>query len=206
MILKHDSGLWQRLVAQDLVAIGGPKMFLGMGPVDVIYSDPPWSPGNEKWWRRHAKFDPPKDYTNLLRAWCTCASQCGALHVFVEQSIIDAHRQMLLDTVDDCASWSLPLIESWVTKYGSPKRENMLLHFGDERLDADPSGLSGVTMTKTVIDALGLPPGATIGDPCAGFGMVSRLSHHAGYNFIGTELNQVRLDRAIGWLHRKGYR
>lgn len=205
--LFNDNGLSQKLAIVDLTKPEGPEIFHSLGPADVIYSDPPWSPGNEKWWRRYAKVSPPLAYTNLLMAWCKCVTGCLANDVFVEQSIIDSHRKMLTDVIKTTSSWRLGnVLEQWVTRYGSPKRDNVLMHFGTKPLQVDPTGLSGVTMTKTVILALGLSHGSIIGDPCTGLGMTSRIAHMAGCNFIGTELNADRLNKTIAWLKKHGYR
>ena len=198
----------QRLAVADLTADGaGVLDGLRDGrPVAVVYSDPPWSPGNEKWWRRRAGAAPPVAYTALLDGWCRAVAACRPEHVFCEQSIHAGHRQQLLDAVARCPGWTLPLLEQWEVRYGSPKRPNVLLHFGREALRTDPSGMSGEPMTRRVLEGLALPAGAVAADPCTGLGMTSRMAHEFGLSFIGTELDPARLARTRGWLEKRGYR
>lgn len=208
----HSNGPVQQLAVADLVN-GGDRVFLSMTPsgIPVIYSDPPWNPGNEKWWRRHAGFDPPNGYDVLLDTWCATVAACHPEHVFCEQSFNDRHRAMFVDAVDRCPGWDLPLLEEWTVYYGSPgshgcSRPNALLHFGRVPLATDPSDLRGIHMTRCVFEGLSYPPGSTVGDPCIGKGMTSRLAHEQGWNCVGIELNGKRLDFAIRWLLKKGYR
>lgn len=210
--LRHPAGTWQRLAVADLLA-GGGEVFASLagGRVAVVYSDPPWNPGNEKWWRRHAGADPPRNYDDLLDAWCGCVAACPLLeHVFCEQSVNPRHRAMLDAAVARCPGWRLPLLEEWTVYYGSPgsrgcSRPNRLLHFGHRPLRTEPSGLRGEAMTLRVFDGFDLPEGTVVGDPCVGKGMTSRVAHARGWSCVGTELNPRRLAVAAAWLRARGY-
>lgn len=209
---RHPLGMVQRLAVADLLCGGGDALVgLARGrQVAVVYSDPPWNPGNEKWWRRHAGAEPPEDYDHLLDAWCRVIATLGPEHVFVEQSTNARHRGLLIAAVERCPGWRLPLVEEWTVYYGSPgsrscARPNVLLHFGHEPLRGDPTGLRGEAMTACVFDALALPRGALVADPCMGKGMTSRQAHRCGLDAIGTELASHRLDRTIEWLEKQGY-
>jgi hypothetical protein len=207
-MLVHESGTSARLAVADLTR-GGVEIFRSLLPsvgARIVYSDPPWNPGNEKYWRRYAGQDPPTNYRAFLDAWCACAASCGADHIFCEQSVIDAHRTMLLDAVDRCPDWTLPLLEQWTVLYGSPKRPNVLLHFGRDRLTTDPSGMAGVKMTSRVFDGVSIEAGMTVADPCTGLGTTARVAHTHGCSFVGTELNPARLARTEAWLRGHGYR
>lgn len=196
------------MVTCDL-CIDGTTVFQEILRVDsskhIVYSDPPWNPGNEKWWRRHAKLDPPIAYDRFLDAWCECVALCNATHIFCEQSINQKHRQLMLAATERCKKWQLPLIEEWTVFYGNPRRPNTLMHFGNDPLKEDPSGLNGETMVAKVFGALPLTPGDTIVDPCIGLGTTSRQAHKHGFNCIGSELNPKRLERTIAWLTKHGY-
>lgn len=48
--------------------------------------------------------------------------------------------------------------------------------------------------------------GTVVADPCTGFGRTSRIAHEFGSNFVGTELDERRLNRAVKWLIDRGYR
>ena len=200
-------GLVQRVAVADLTINGLETLntLRGDSPVEVVYSDPPWSPGNEKWWRRYNKVPPPTSYDAFLDGWCCCVASCRPAHVLVEQSVNPSHHNMLLAAIERCASWGLPLVERFTCCYGNPKRPNVLMHFGGAPLQSDPTGLAGEGMSRTAFEGLALIPGMTVVDPCTGLGMTSRLAHHFGLNFVGTELNPARLDRTIQWLLRHGY-
>lgn len=205
----------QRLAVTDLTK-GGAETFAALldgRRAEIVYSDPPWNPGNEKYWRRFAGEDVPKSYDALLDGWCRCVALARPDHVFVEQSVNSAHKAMLLRAVERCAGWTLPFLEEWVCQYGAPKRPNALLHFGTERLTTDPGGMSGVAMVRTVFE--GLPSfrlrGSAsetltlVADPCMGLGTTSRVAHIMGLSCIGTELNPKRLEVTIGRLLKSGY-
>lgn len=213
----HPHGLTQRLAVADLLAGAGAALIAEAdGPTDIVYSDPPWNPGNEKWWRRHAGVEPPERYEALLDAWCACVANLAPQHVFCEQSVNPRHRALFTDAVSRCDAWTLPLLEEWTVYYGSPGsrscvRPNVLLHFGAQHLPTDPSGLRGEGMTRRVFEGL-MMLGHTlpahrgeIVDPCMGKGMTSRMAAEFGCDCLGTELNPKRLDYTIRWLMRHGY-
>ena len=178
---------------------------LGGRRAAVVYSDPPWNPGNEKYWRRYAGEAPPSAYDELLDGWCRCVVHAQPMHVFVEQSVNPAHKAMLLRAIERCEGWRLPFVEEWVCQYGSPKRPNALLHFGPGPLGVDPSGMSGRALVKTVLGAVVVAPGSLVVDPCMGLGTTSYVSHLLDLDCAGTELNPARLERTIGKLIAAGY-
>lgn len=206
----HASGLTQRLAAVDLME-GGVEVLASMlrGPVAVLYSDPPWTPANEKYWRTMAKLPPSRGYLSLLDAWCRAAVLCRPQHLLVEHSALPDSKQYLLDAIGRCEGWTLPFVEEWEVLYGSPRRPNALLHYGPVPLPTNPSGIYGEPMTRRVFEGLAqlglLGAGRTVVDPCTGLGMTSRMAHAFGCNFVGTELNPKRLERTVSWLLKRGY-
>lgn len=205
--LRHPDGMTQQLAVADLLVDGGMCLSaLASGHVDIVYSDPPWSPGNEKWWRQHAGLEPPESYDHLLDAWCAAVAILRPRHVFCEQSVNPAHQGMFLTAVGRCRGWSLPLRQTWTIIYGAPRRPNALLHFGWCAVAANPDGMSGPAILREVLLAARVDAGTTIADPCTGLGTTSRVAHELGCHFVGTELNAQRLGRTAGWLLRHGYR
>lgn len=206
---RHPSGRVQRLAAADLLR-GGVAVLLAMadGPADVVYSDPPWNPGNEKWWRRHAGEDPPRSYDAFLDAWCSVVAALAPRHVFVEQSVNPEHQGLLLRAVERTSGWRLPFRERWIVQYGHPKRPNALLHFGHPAIDTNPSELSGPELLRVVFTGIRLVSmdRPLVADPCTGLGTTSRVAHEFGADFVGTELNPKRMERTIDWLLKHGYR
>jgi hypothetical protein len=204
---------WQLLAVADLVN-GGSDTLLSMIPYRspvLFYSDPPWNPGNEKWWRRHAGQEPPKAYGELLTEWCRCASETKPFAVLCEQSANDKHRGLFTAQVAKTSEWNLPLLREYTVHYGSPagascRRPNVLLHYGTTVLTTDPTGMHGEAMTRCVFEGLVFPTGTVIVDPCTGNGMTSRMAHYFDCDFVGTELNSKRLDYTISWLLKHGYK
>lgn len=198
----------QRLAVADLTTTDGLATFVALLDgltVSIVYSDPPWNPGNEKYWRRYAGAEPPRGYDRLLDAWCRCVVACAPEHVLVEQSVNAAHKQLLLDAIARCEGWVLPFLEEWTVMYGSPRRPNALLHFGREKLTTNPTGMHGIGMTRVVFHGLTLRPGTAVADPCMGLGTTSRVAHEFGMSCIGTELNEARLGKTVERLRKLGY-
>ncbi|HEX6940910.1 MAG TPA: hypothetical protein VF158_15945 [Longimicrobiales bacterium] len=209
--------LKQVLAVADLHDVATPALLeemIGMvgGRCHAVYSDPPWNPGNEKYWRNHANAPRTPGYDAFLDAWCAAAGvaiRCGATDVLCEQSANEAHWGLMVAAAGR-AAWprALPLLEWWEVQYGgsSSARPNTLLHFGGKPLSVSPWGMSGEAMTIRACAGLHLPAGAVLMDPCIGQGMTSRVAHYFGWNCVGTELNPARLQKTVEWLKRQGYR
>lgn len=183
------------------------------GYVRLVYSDPPWNPGNATYWRTHAGREPCDSYRGFVDAWSAFSMEAisrGATDIFTEQSCNGEHRGYVLDAIDRIGDWPLRLIEEWTVYYGSPgskscSRPNVLLHFGHHSIRTNPEGMVGEPMTIRAMAGLDIIPGDWILDQCIGKGMTSRVAHYFDCNCIGTELNQKRLDKTILWLKKQGY-
>ena len=208
-------GLTQILLNADLedpVTLSAVRSALP-GAVSLVYSDPPWNPGNATYWRTHAGAMPCASYDRFLDAWVSVVAECqarGTTDVLSEWSANDRHRQMALDAVARNLAWRLPLLEQWTVYYGSPgsasvRRPNVLLHFGRMPLTTAPTGMAGEPMTIRACAGLRLAPGSWVVDPCMGKGMTSRMAHYFGWNCVGVEINAKRLAAARAWLRRQGY-
>jgi len=182
--------------------------------IEVVYSDPPWNPGNRKYWRTHADAEHDGTYGEFLSSWCGIVGECiqnrGTQHVFTEQSFDDEDRMSFTNTVRMTESWALPLQNKYKVFYGSPgsrsrQNPNMLLHFGNTELTTDPTGLDGEPMTIRACAGIDVPPGATVFDPCIGKGMTSRMAMYYQWDCIGTEINPDRLGKTITWLERHDF-
>lgn len=205
----------QKLACWDLEAADTPAVVTALLPPTcaLVYSDPPWNPGNATYWRTHAGLRPCFSYPRFLDAWVAMVALCqerGATHVLTEQSATQGHCQMLHAAIARSTRWSLPFLEDWAVFYGSPgstsvRRPNRLLHFGAVPLSTDPTGLAGEPMTIRACAGLGLPVGSWVIDPCMGKGMTSRMAHYFDWNCCGTELNPARLAKTLQWLERQAY-
>lgn len=182
--------------------------------VELVYSDPPWNPGNRKYWRTKADADHDGSYGSFLDTWCELVGECiqgrETRHVFTEQSYDDDHRSSFLNTVEWTDAWTLPLQDQFKVFYGSPgsrsrQNPNMLLHFSETPLATDPSGLDGEPMTIRACAGIDADPGATVFDPCIGKGMTSRMALYYQWDCVGTEINPKRLGKTITWLERHDF-
>lgn len=188
-----------RLVCGDITA-GTVTALMGDERADLIYSDPPWGPGNQQYWhtmnRRGSA--PRTSWPDFLTAFCAV---CAAFRkpetpVFVEMGTRWADE---LDMA--MAAVGLPRRRRWTTFYG-PKRAplpNTLSLFGADVDVLLPTPAHGEPVTRAALRAV-VRRGAIVLDPCTGTGMTARITHTLGGVFRGTELNSARLDKAITWL------
>lgn len=210
-VYDGPEGLTQSFSQADLTAPEGVPTFrrvLAGRRAWLVYSDPPWDPGNEKYWRRHAKLAPPiTGFDRLMDAWVACCLAADPVHVLVEMSIHADRNRWFFDAVARAgAAWRWPEQRRYEVRYSSQKLPNLLVHYGPTPLATDPSGLAGQPMSHAAFAGLGMPRGALVVDPCTGLGMTSRLAHIFGCHFAGTELNPTRLARTVEWVGKKGYR
>ncbi|RLG44862.1 MAG: hypothetical protein DRN81_03395 [Thermoproteota archaeon] len=215
VLVLERKDMFQVLICGDIEQDDTYQEFLSVLPekVDIVYSDPPWNPGNATYWRTQAGKQPCKSYTLFLDRFCSYVSACidrGAMDIFTEQSYNDKHRNMFIRAVKR-ANWGLPLIEEWSVYYGSPgsrsvQHPNTLLHFGTDKLSTNPEGLIGEVMTIRVCAGLRdrYRNGSCIVDPCIGKGMTSRMAVYFQWNCIGIEINPKRLEKTAEWLIRRG--
>lgn len=199
--LRHSvTGQQQIMRIQDISEDG-----CAYSKADIVYSDPPWSPGCLKWWYTYAGRSSSCGYEMFLASLCARIARVTPQHVFIEQSINTEHREMLLSAIGSCASWMLPLAGIYECVYGRPRRPNVLLHWGFASLRTDPSMRHGVDLVRVALQGTGGLMGRIIYDPCMGKGATSRVAHEMGASFVGHEMNSRRAGCAIGWLKRHGY-
>lgn len=205
----------QRLLCADLEHSDTFSKIKAMLPkrVALVYSDPPWNPGNATYWRTHANKEPCASYPDFLDKWIDIVVECierGARDVFVEQSQIVKHKEMFYEAIKRHEEWCLNLLETWTVYYGSPgsasvRRPNLLIHYGLEKIKTNPEGMAGEPMTIRVCAGLERRQGIWVVDPCMGKGMTSRMAVYFDWNAVGVELNQKRLGYTIKWLEKQGY-
>lgn len=189
-----------RLMVGDLTA-GAVASLLGDERADVVYSDPPWGPGNLQYWATmHDRGSIPREtWPAFLAAFCgtVATHRKPDAPIFVEMGLrwvdeLDAamravglERQRRLTITYGPKNKPLP---NSVSLYGSRDVEVTL-----------PDPPHGEPITRTILGAV-VKPGMLVLDPCTGFGMTARIAHALGARFRGTELNAVRLERTVAWL------
>jgi hypothetical protein len=191
-----------KLLCGDITRLSVAQL-MGDERADVIYSDPPWGPGNQQYWHtmRERGAAPRTSWEGFLAAFCrTCAThRTPDAPVFVEMGMRWASE---LDEV--MRSVGLPKQRSWVFTYG-PKAKPLpltLTLYGPRNVDVTmPEPAHGEPVTREVLRSV-VRPGALVLDPCTGLGMTARWTHKLGGHFRGTEMNASRLERTAAWLRK----
>lgn len=167
-----------------------------------VYSDPPWGPGNAKFWRTaNDQGDFPVDYDALLEAFARVAHS-ASVGAFVEMGLrwqVELQRAM--------QPWTPH--RTWTTVYGKPPRPNLVQFYphpdlaGAVAAAEDPSGMTGEAVTRTLLTGR-VQVGDVLIDPCMGLGMTLRVGHELGALVRGNELHPARLSRCLDWAARQG--
>jgi hypothetical protein len=170
----------------------------------VIYSDPPWGPGNQQYWHTmNVRGSVPRtSWGDFLTAFCgACASfRTSDAPVFVEMGL------RWVDELDAAMlAVGLPKQRRWDITYGPKKKPlpNTLTLYGHRDIPIDLPVRHSEPVTRTVLGAV-VRAGDLVLDPCCGKGMTARISHALGARFRGTELNPKRLELTAGWLRKHG--
>lgn len=164
---------------------------------DIVYTDPPWGPGNLQYWRTYNGEHGRPSWPAFLGRLCEVLHTNTALdgHVFVEMGLRWADNLS-----DEMARVGRPERARWACVYsaGGAKRPNVLWYSGPGTT-TDPSGLSGVAMTRRALEGV-VAPSALVFDPCCGKGMTARCAVRLGMRFAGVELNPARAAATQRWL------
>ena len=192
-----------RLLCADITEPGTLEPLMLGSTADLIYSDPPWGPGNQQYWHtmNHRGSVPRTSWSGFLWAFAAvCAGyRKPAAPVFVEMGLRWTDD---LDLAMEAAG--LPLLRRWSIFYG-PKRkplENTVALFGAPAPEFTlPDPPHGEPVTRAIVGAC-VKPGDLVLDPCTGLGMTARCTVDRGGVFRGTELNPERLEKTAARLCR----
>jgi hypothetical protein len=198
------------------IAVGAHRLLCGditegaidqlMGPerADVIYSDPPWGPGNQQYWHtmRARGSCPRTSWAEFLATFCQVCVRYRTPNapVFVEMGL-----RWEGELVEAMAAVGLPRQRRFRTFYGSKQKptENVLSLFGHADADiAMPAVAHGEPVTRAALGGV-VRPGDLVLDPCTGLGMTARIAHVLGAQFRGLEMNATRLARTEAWLRKR---
>lgn len=206
-----------RLLCGDITD-GAVTKLMGNERADVVYSDPPWGPGNQQYWHtmRERGAAPRTSWHAFVEAFAAICSDVSRAEapVFVEMGMRWAD-----ELTDVMAAHGLYLARRWVMTYG-PKSKPLpvtLNLYGRESAGAALGVLAGAVSAgmpdpphgePVTAHVLGLvvSPGSVVLDPCTGLGMTARWTHKLGGSFRGTEMNAARLARTETWLRAKADR
>lgn len=192
-----------RIAVGDITA-GAVAQLLGDERADVVYSDPPWGPGNQQYWHtmRERGAAPRTSWPDFLAAFCgaVAAHRTPDAPVFVEMGL-----RWVDELSDAMARAGLPERRRWQILYGPKKKPlpNVVTLFGPHDIEiALPDPPHGEPVTRAILGAV-VKPGMLVLDPCTGLGMTARITHQLGARFRGTEMNATRLERTALWLRKK---
>jgi hypothetical protein len=162
---------------------------------DVVYTDPPWSAGNYKYWRTHAQRQGPSDWCAFLEALLSGINTFNPYDIWIEMGISSSD---VLRCARDILQ--LPYDTHYTVFYGNPRRPNHLVHFGAP-VTSSADGLYSEAVTRWAFGHF--PHGAsTVLDPCVGRGMTARMAHRYGLTCYGIEINPRRLAQILAWFAR----
>lgn len=193
-----------RLLVGDITA-GAVAKLMGSEKANVIYSDPPWGPGNQQYWHtmRERGSVPRTNWPGFLAAFCEACAQHRHQNapVCVEMGVRWVNE---LDLA--MAKVGLSATKRWTVFYG-PKRmplPNTLSLYGAALPSISmPDPPHGEAITLAVLSSV-VMPGSVVLDPCTGLGMTARLTHRLGGSFRGSEMNAGRMARTEAWLRKHG--
>lgn len=190
-----------RLLCGDITSGAVSRLMKGE-KADVIYSDPPWGPGNLQYWSTMNQRGsvPRENWPKFLRA----IAQACAVHRTPESYVFLEMGLRWTDELDAAMKEvGLPLRRRWRIFYGPRKQPlpNSLALYGPMDLDIEVPEY-GEPVTRAVLSAV-VRPGTVVLDPCTGLGMTARNTHRLGGRFRGTELNPARLERTAAWLRKR---
>lgn len=170
------------------------RFYGSLGPVALLYSDPPWSTGNAKSFRTKAGL--AHDGVTLGRLWDCILERSlpllGDSDLIVE--IGSAHR---LEIAALLARHGRAVTDAWEIVYYRKHRCWLLRSRKVARVDAtSPAGLDDeVTPGWAILSSTS--EGEFVCDPCMGRGLTVVAADKLGRRFVGSELNPRRLAVAI---------
>lgn len=198
-----------RLICGDITALtpehpNGPVgALMGDDLADVVYSDPPWGPGNQKYWHTHRAHGavPRTSWPDFLSAFCVLVATYKKPNA---PAFIEMGLRWVEDLERAMSAAGLSHRKTWRIFYGPRTKPlpNALLQFGPAPLIRLPDPPVGEPVTRAALEAV-VRPGSLVLDPCTGLGMTARITHILGGQFRGCEMNPLRLARTEAWLRKR---
>ena len=168
----------------------------------MVYSDPPWNPGNARMWRTLSKKDGDigrkVNWNNFVERLCTHILYTNPKHIFIEMGL-----QKTSDFIKQGQSLGFPPIQNiWKVFYNYKNPYNLLYFSEINEFKGNPEGMKNEYTTKHVFEYIS-KPGEIVFDPCIGLGMTLRMAHKFGMSCYGIELNPERLQKTISWIIKR---
>jgi hypothetical protein len=164
------------------------KMVLQGKKADIVYSDPPWGPGNLRYWRTMNNEGNEVNWKKFLHLFCQVVkdSTNPTSEIFVEMG-----TRWIDELAAEMASVGIQETQRFECSYrgGAKRYRNFLWHAGTHIVPTELNG--GVKMTMGILSAVA-KDGAIVFDPCCGKGMSAKCAIKNNMKFVGIELNAKR--------------
>lgn len=195
------------------ITLGAVQILMGEDLADVIYSDIPWGPGNQKYWHtmNMVGSSPRTSWTEFLLHF---ANACSIVRAPMAPVFVEMGCRWVADLDHAMGRHGLNLIDRWAITYGpkskplpntlslyAPSPSSLSIAYPLQIHRRMPTPPHGEPVTQAVLETV-VSPGMIVLDPCTGLGMTARITHKLGGKFRGTELNSARLARAIEGVKR----
>jgi hypothetical protein len=192
-----------RLLCADITIDEAIDVLMRGRKADVIYSDPPWGPGNQQYWHtmRERGSRPRTEWHAFLNAFSElCANhRTPSAPVFVEMGL------RWTDDLDRAMNAvGLPLMNRWAIYYGpkaKPLPNTVAVYGAPPPVFELPDPPHGEPVTRAILSAA-IRPGDIVLDPCTGLGMTARCTVRSGGIFMGGEMNSKRLGKTESWMRK----
>lgn len=170
----------------------------------MVYSDPPWNPGNAKMWRTISKLDGgvgrAVNWDNFLSSLIKCILFPNPEHIFIESGV-----KQTQEFIEHALKNGFPAYQKTWNVFYNYTHPNRISYFSNTNtFSGNPWGMKNEPMTRHVFEHLA-ESGKIVFDPCIGLGMTARMAHNFNMICYGNELNPKRLEKTLLWLANKGY-
>lgn len=168
----------------------------------VLYSDPPWSNGNLRYWttirKRHTGIsDEPISYDELIAVLKNIITNYVDGYVFIEVSV--KLEKEVMESFSEVL-YNLKAVEV-LYKAGDKLYPNLVVYGTTSpdykyNLDIDPKNSFDVKLPSDCIKNIALLNEIVL-DPCCGLGLTAQAAINNGMIFYGNEFNRKRLNETI---------
>jgi len=170
----------------------------------MVYSDPPWNPGNARMWRTLSRLDGHSgrkvNWDRFVARFCEHIIYSNPDHIFVEMGVKQTPNYINAVLENGFPDFR----EGWNVFYNYV-HPNKILYFSNiGGFTGNPEGMKNEPMTRHVFEHIAKQD-EIVFDPCVGLGMTARMAHRFKMTCYGVELNPMRLKKTLLWLLKHGY-
>lgn len=167
---------------------------------NIVYTDPPWTNGNCKYWRTIASRQDNniKSYQLKYSDFLTHLKKQlpSSIPLFIEGST-HTYNELISNFKKEYKYY-----KCYLTYYNN--RKQVLIHFNNTPIiDLDLNNTHDTEMIKQSFQYINKNiDNPVILDSCVGLGLTARTSYQYNNNFIGFDLNETRIQKTINSLKK----